>query len=86
MKKSDMCSLITHLGKKSTLSLPYFSSLLSCFLLYTYTDTRMHTHTRVFFFFDIVFYNEPDLNDEFIHRYKQYEWKKICGPRKRNTI
>lgn len=65
-------------------SILFFPSFLFSFV-YIHRHTNAHSHTS-FFFFDIVFYNEPDLNDEFIHRYKQYEWKKICGPRKRNTI
>lgn len=48
--------------------------LLSFSLLYTYTAHEC-TLTHKFFLFDIVFYNEPDLYDGFIHRYKQHEWK-----------
>lgn len=75
MKKSDMCSLITHLGKKSTLSPPYFSSPLSFFsflsFVYIHRHTNAHSHTSFFFFFCLIlrfFYNEPEfLNDEFIY-------------------
>lgn len=69
-----MCSLITHLGKKSTLSPPYFSSPLSFFsflsFVYIHRHTNAHSHTSFFFFCLILrfFYNEPEfLNDEFIY-------------------
>lgn len=50
MEKSDMCSLITHLGKTNALSFVFtFLTLLSFFFSflfeYTHSNTNTHTHT-----------------------------------------